>query len=179
MARYPSLQRWAHAPSKARTVDLRKWSASQGEVRGGASGRWASHGRSRLLVSLVQKLQRPRREREALDAEARAQAAAEGLTLEASARAKSGFVGVVSAGTKYSKLNTPWMAQHPVPGCHAAQRLGVFTTAVQAALAVARHAALEAGCAAQKQSRGQAADAPAAPPALSGGLSGGRGRIAG
>ena len=68
LARYPMLQQWAVEPSRRVPPDLRKWSAQQGEPNV-ASDRWASLGRSRLLVRAISKGQEPQRRREVEHAE--------------------------------------------------------------------------------------------------------------
>ena len=67
LARYPMLQQWAVEPSRRVPPDLRKWSAQQGEPNV-ASDRWASLGRSRLLVRAI-KGREPQRVREVEHAE--------------------------------------------------------------------------------------------------------------
>ena len=64
LKRHPSLQAWASEAVRRVPCDLRKSSALQGEAHS-ASLRWASHGRSMLLVNSVQELQRPLVERAA------------------------------------------------------------------------------------------------------------------
>lgn len=138
-----ALQWWAESCSGLPPpMDLRKWSALQGKPSS-ASGRWASLGRSQLLVDAVREIQRPRREREAADAEAWAQAAAEGLTLRTSDNASTGFTNVSYVpDSRYSAR--PYLALHKVVGCKARGRLGFFATPAQAALALARHEAQSA-----------------------------------
>ena len=68
LARNPMLQQWAVEPSRRVPPDLRKWSAQQGEPNV-ASNRWASLGRSRLLVRAISKGQEPQRKRQVEQAE--------------------------------------------------------------------------------------------------------------
>ena len=62
------VQQWAVEPSRRVPPDLRKWSAQQGEPNV-ASNRWASLGRSRLLVRAISKGQEPQRKRQVEQAE--------------------------------------------------------------------------------------------------------------
>ena len=139
----PALERWAESRFRPPPADLRKWSALQAKPSR-ASGQWASLGRSQLLVDAVSKIQRPQREREAADAEAWAQAAAEGLTLRTSEKASSGFHNVSYHRHLQRHSDRPYEGRHTVVGCSARGSLGFFASPALAALAVARHEARSA-----------------------------------